>query len=81
MICKNCKSEIKLSNEDRYYYRRGGLIVNGELVKCPDCIEEPITFTTEPYMKVEPVPSFGLDAVFSPLQADIFVTIKPAQKH
>jgi hypothetical protein len=79
MICKKCHTERILSNEDRYYYEKGGLIINGELIRCPNCISETISFTTEPYSRVLPVPSFGLDAMFSPRQADIFVEINPVK--
>jgi len=77
LICKNCLSERFLSDEDRYYYTKGGLIIDGDLVKCPNCISKTISFTTEPYSRVIPVPSFGLDAMFSPLQSDIFISIHP----
>ena len=77
MKCTRCGAENHLSAEDIHYYRQGGLIVEGTLITCPHCIEHEISFTAEPYSRVIPMPSFSMDAMFSPLNSDIVVTIKP----
>ena len=77
MKCSCCGKKWNLSAENLYYYRKGGLIIKGELVKCRNCIEKEISFTTEPYTRVLPSPAFGLDAMFSPRIADIVIRILP----
>ncbi len=79
MICKNCGSDRTINDELQYYYTIGKLIVDGELIKCPNCIDHEISFLAEPWEKVIPTPSFGLEAAFSPLNSKIIIRIVPAR--
>lgn len=77
LVCENCGTKWDFSDEDYYYHRMGGLIQSGVLKKCRACMEKAICFTAEPFSRVIPVPSFGLDAMYSPLNAQIIVEIHP----
>ncbi len=40
--CKNCEHKLSLNPEYKKYYKMGGFIVEGELIKCPYCIKHKI---------------------------------------
>lgn len=69
-----------MDEEKRYYYKHAGLIAGDSLLECPYCMVEPLSILVPPFMQVLPLPSFGVDAVFSPLNMDIEVRIVPAKK-
>ena len=48
-ICKNCKHKLNLNPEYEKYYKMGGLIVDGKLVRCPYCIKDKIEIIDDYY--------------------------------